>query len=96
MARNRRVDIRLWAATDAPLAAMTPPRPACVAQAEQPDLPFRVTVDGEPLVLGQPVNEADRQRCTDVALEQADIQFDAAAEPGKLRVVAGARQANAL
>ena len=29
-------------------------------------------------------------------LEQADIQFDAAAEPGKLRVVAGARQANAL
>ncbi|MCK6437676.1 OmpA family protein [Rivihabitans pingtungensis] len=84
MARNRRVDIRLWAATDAPLAAVTPPRPACAAQAEQPDLPFRVTVDGEPLVLGQPVNEADRQRCTDVALEQADIQIkydDLAATP---------------
>ncbi len=45
--------------------------PAAAAAAE---LPFRVSVDGEPLNLDEAPREADRQRCTDVALEKADIQ----------------------
>ena len=43
-----------------------------------------VTVDGEPVRTGEGVNEADRQRCTDVALERSDIQIkydDLAAKP---------------
>lgn len=48
------------------------------------DLPFRITVDGETLETGEPIHEADRQRCTDVALSRADIQVkydDLAAKP---------------
>jgi hypothetical protein len=52
--------------------------------AHNTDLPFTVSVDGKPLG-GGPVNhQADSQRCTDLALERADIQvrYDAiAAEP---------------
>lgn len=47
---------------------------SCQGQAVPGDWPFRVTVDGEPLQLGGPVSTADRQRCADVALAQADIQ----------------------
>ncbi|RME36071.1 MAG: OmpA family protein [Gammaproteobacteria bacterium] len=47
----------------------------CKGQVVQADLPFRVTVDGEPLELGKPVSDADRQRCADVALARADIQI---------------------
>ncbi|THF60735.1 OmpA family protein [Pseudothauera rhizosphaerae] len=72
MARNRRVELRAWYREQAVV-----PQPvdgeACAAAGEA-DLPFRVTVDGEPLGEAAPVNEADRQRCADVALEKADIQ----------------------
>ncbi|MHB8764077.1 MAG: OmpA family protein [Deferrisomatales bacterium] len=47
-------------------------------------LPFRITVDGEPLAADGLAPEADRQRCVDVALAQADVQvrFDPlAAQP---------------
>jgi outer membrane protein OmpA-like peptidoglycan-associated protein len=84
MARNRRVELRVW--FDVPPALARPaPRPASVAKAacapevgsslaHGDDSPFRVTIDGEPMATdGKPV-EADRQRCTDVALEKADIQ----------------------
>ncbi len=73
MAKNRRVEVQIWH------DLMTPPAPVVRAPcapmvAPQADAPFRVTVDGEPLDLdGKPL-EADRQRCTDVALEKADIQ----------------------
>lgn len=46
----------------------------CKGRAAPTGSPFRVSVDGEPLDLGQPVSGADRQRCTDVALAQADIK----------------------
>jgi outer membrane protein OmpA-like peptidoglycan-associated protein len=80
MARNRRVEITAWYTSPVvvvpqPVAVPAPAvRAPCSAQAGDADLPFRVTVDGEPVVLSEPNNEADRQRCTDVALSKADIQ----------------------
>lgn len=88
MGQNRRVEITLWweevqapVALPAPVAAA--PGHACAPVGATADLPFRVTVDGEDMS-GAAVNEADRQRCVDVALERADIQIkydDLAAKP---------------
>ncbi len=77
MSKNRRVEIRIW--YDAPVAALPAPvvkapRAACAAETGTVDVPFRITVDGEPLNLAEHATEADRQRCVDVALERADIQ----------------------
>lgn len=78
MAKNRRVEIRVWleeaVATIPPSAPPTKPRAACAQEIGEPQLPFRITVDGEPVDLTDKPIEADRQRCTDVALEHADIQ----------------------
>lgn len=88
MAKNRRVEIALWwdetvaVAAPAPAPA-APPADPCGRVGQATDLPFRVTVDGEDMS-GAEVNEADRQRCVDVALERADIQIkydDLAAKP---------------
>ncbi len=83
MARNRRVEVKFWH-EEMPVPAVAAPRLPCAPDAAQADLPFRVTVDGEPVRTGEGVNEADRQRCTDVALERSDIQIkydDLAAKP---------------
>lgn len=83
MARNRRVEVSAWY-EGAPAAVAPVTQAACAAQATQADLPFRITVDGEPVALNEPATEADRQRCTDVALAKADIQIkydDLAARP---------------
>lgn len=88
MAQNRRVIITLWwdeaaAPVAAPVPAVAAPADACAPARETADLPFRITVDGEDMS-GAAVNEADRQRCVDVALERADIQIkydDLAAKP---------------
>ena len=89
MAQNRRVVLTVW--HDAPVVALpqsTAPVAGCAAVPSQglADLPFRITVDGEALNPTEvpATNEADRQRCTDVALEKADIQIkydDLAAKP---------------
>ena len=89
MAQNRRVVLTVW--HDAPVVALpqsTAPVAGCAAVPSQglADLPFRITVDGEALNPAEfpATNEADRQRCTDVALEKADIQIkydDLAAKP---------------
>ena len=77
MAKNRRVDVQVWhdeittMAVPLPLVLRLPCAPVEPSAA---DLPFRVTVDGEVLNLDESPLEADRQRCTDVALEKADIQ----------------------
>ncbi|THF61961.1 OmpA family protein [Pseudothauera nasutitermitis] len=71
MAQNRRVEIAVW---HTPLAAPAPRVPGPCEADGQTDLPFRVTVDGQPLAAGEDINEADRQRCVDVALAGADIQ----------------------
>jgi hypothetical protein len=39
------------------------------------DMPFRITVDGQPMEGDGRNREVDRQRCADVALEKADIQI---------------------
>ena len=52
MARNRRVEITVWhdANLPAPTAALVSQAlPACAQAADAPDLPFRITVDGEDL-----------------------------------------------
>ena len=75
MAKNRRVELRVW--FDVPLPATVAPvvRAPCAAQAATGSAaPFSVTVDGEPLDAKGIVVEGDLQRCTDVALEKADIQ----------------------
>lgn len=92
MARNRRVEVMVWYALPAEQALIpSPVRPPChpganLPQADTP--PFQVTVDGEPLDLGLSPNEADQQRCTDVALEKANIQvrFDSLAVSPNLNV----------
>lgn len=83
MARNRRVEVMVWfaAPTTQPVAAI-PERVPCQPGVVKPgEFPFAVTVDGEPVNLAQSPIEADRQRCTDVALERANIQvrFDSLA-----------------
>lgn len=85
MAQNRRVEIAMWWDS---VQEIMPAQPVVadgctVAQQGTEDLPFRVTVDGADNS-GASINEADRQRCVDVALERADIQIkydDLAAKP---------------
>ncbi len=75
MAQNRRVEVEMW--HEVAIAAVPPAptfAPCAPTAAAQVAVPFRVTVDGEPLNLDESPREADRQRCTDVALEKADIQ----------------------
>jgi len=79
MARNRRVELRVWFQPAVPAAAPVPPpaaaMPPCTPQAVgQSTVPFRITIDGEPINTSEIPNEADGQRCADVALEKADIQ----------------------
>lgn len=73
MARNRRVEVKFW--YEEAVADVVETQPPCVPDTAQVDLPFRVTVDGESVQTGEGVNEADRQRCTDVALARSDIQI---------------------
>lgn len=80
MARNRRTVIRAWF-TQASQAA-TPAAPAIAARAACDATPaggggqpFSISVDGQPLDADSAQQEADRQRCVDVALERADIQL---------------------
>jgi outer membrane protein OmpA-like peptidoglycan-associated protein len=74
MARNRRVALQVWFDVAAPVVALPKPAPCSPQAASQMiDAPFRITIDGEPFQ-GNETNEADGQRCTDVALERADIQ----------------------
>lgn len=57
-------------------SAAAPLRQLCGASgpADRNDLPFRITVDGQPVVADSLMPEADRQRCVDVSLEKSDIQ----------------------
>ncbi len=78
MAQNRRVDVQVWYENVQALPLDSPApvvrAPCAPSEAVTSDAPFRVTVDGESLNLDDAPLEADRQRCTDIALEKADIQ----------------------
>jgi outer membrane protein OmpA-like peptidoglycan-associated protein len=64
----------------APPPPVTPvvaaPRQLCgdPGPADRNDLPFRITVDGQPVADDTLMPEADRQRCVDVNLAKSDIQ----------------------
>jgi len=86
LAPNRRVEIEIW--YDQPVgmqteivraAAPAPPAPAGTGLCQHQrggdaGLPFRVSVDGEPVAPKDVPNTADVTRCVDVALEKADVQ----------------------
>lgn len=79
MARNRRVELRVWFEPVVVVPAVAVPQsvlvPACSPLAAgQPNVPFRITIDGKPVNASEVPNEADGQRCADVAMEKADIQ----------------------
>lgn len=59
------------------VAAPVPPRGPCGAAGPSDinNLPFRITVDGQPVGKDNLMPEADRQRCVDVALDKNDIQI---------------------
>jgi outer membrane protein OmpA-like peptidoglycan-associated protein len=82
-ARNRRAEISVWVEqTVAPAVTVAPaavPAEAtavstCIGDGANQLAPVRITVDGVPLDKREGSNEADRQRCVDVALARADIQ----------------------
>jgi outer membrane protein OmpA-like peptidoglycan-associated protein len=83
LAPNRRVEIEIWydqqvGVKTETLAAAVPvlaePKPCKDQAGFDAGLPFRISVDGEPLETGDVPNTADTTRCTDIALEKADIQ----------------------
>lgn len=69
LADNRRVEVLLWYAPV--VAAKTQCRNKAAGDQQ---LPFRISVDGEPIDPLDTSNSADLTRCTDIALEKADIQ----------------------
>ncbi|MFP5392947.1 MAG: OmpA family protein, partial [Gammaproteobacteria bacterium] len=85
MAKNRRTEIEVWfeearagqAGEGAQPATLQVERQvnrdAC-APAPGAAQPFSISVDGKPLGADSDQTEADRQRCVDVAFEQADVQ----------------------
>ncbi|MGH1377037.1 MAG: OmpA family protein [Alphaproteobacteria bacterium] len=69
LAPNRRIEIKVW--------YKEKPAPVIACKDRQPsttDLPFRISIDGNPLQAGDTSNSADVTRCKDVALEKANIQ----------------------
>jgi outer membrane protein OmpA-like peptidoglycan-associated protein len=97
-ARNRRAEVSVWVETPAPKAQDTPVAAApilaatssCIGDAANQLAPVRITVDGVPLDRREGANEADRQRCVDVALARADIQvrYDPLEQQPFLNVIA--------
>lgn len=98
-AQNRRAEVSIWveAPTNPKPAQMPAPETpsvaatsACIGDAADQLAPIRITVDGVPLDRREPVNEADRQRCVDVALARANIQvrYDPLEQQPLLNVIA--------
>jgi outer membrane protein OmpA-like peptidoglycan-associated protein len=96
-ARNRRAEVLVWVETSAPTQAAEAPAPpslaaasSCAGNAADQTSPVRITVDGVPLDPHDGANEADRQRCVDVALAHADIQvrYDPLEQQPFLNVIA--------
>jgi len=99
-ARNRRAEVRAWARPQAlapPALAVALPPPTgtetvsnCIGDGADQLAPVRITVDGKPLDAREGSNEADRQRCVDVALARADVQvrFDPLDQKAFLNAIA--------
>lgn len=86
MAQNRRTQIRAWyeETLEVPGVAGTPPRSietvvqvddcAVASAVRNRDAAFSISIDGVVQDTDTQQQEADRQRCVDVALERSDIQ----------------------
>lgn len=87
LAPNRRVEIQVWydqvserteqvaRVIPAPVREVVE-KPEChQAKGADSGLPFRISIDGEPLAEKDAPNSADVTRCVDVALAHADIQM---------------------
>jgi outer membrane protein OmpA-like peptidoglycan-associated protein len=98
LAPNRRVNIEVWydqqIATTTEMVVTAPtvivPPPCSAQSGGDAGLPFRVSVDGVPLASGDVANSADTTRCTDIALEEAEVQvrFDGLAVTPVLNLTA--------
>jgi outer membrane protein OmpA-like peptidoglycan-associated protein len=88
-AQNRRAEVQVWlehAQPSAPVAEpAVPAEPAaplvsmqaassCIGDGANQLPPVRITVDGVAVDARESTNEADRQRCVDIALARAEIQ----------------------
>jgi outer membrane protein OmpA-like peptidoglycan-associated protein len=88
-AQNRRAEVQVWLEHPQPSAApaepAVPAEPAapltsvqaassCIGEGANQLPPVRITVDGVALDARESTNEADRQRCVDIALARAEIQ----------------------
>jgi flagellar motor protein MotB len=80
-ARNRRAEVSVWVQPPVVTQAPVHPAPAifesasgCIGDNADQLPPVRITVDGAPVDRREGGNEADRQRCVDVALARADVQ----------------------
>jgi outer membrane protein OmpA-like peptidoglycan-associated protein len=98
-ARNRRAEVSVWlehTVQPPPVAPPPPPPPVpvtvstCLGDEATQIAPVRITVDGVPVDKREGTNEADRQRCVDVALARADIQvrYDPLEQAPFLNVIA--------
>lgn len=69
LAEDRRIEVHVW------YVPKQTAKLACdYAKGESQNLPFRISVDGQPLEELDVSNSADVERCNDIALEKADIQ----------------------
>jgi outer membrane protein OmpA-like peptidoglycan-associated protein len=96
-ARNRRAEVSVWVLQ--PVAAVVQPvvpppsieaTSACIGDDANQVAPVRITVDGVPVDRREGGNEADRQRCVDVALARAEVQvrYDPLQTAPSLNVIA--------
>lgn len=78
-----RASMGAWALTAAAVAIFTAAQPALAA-------PFRISIDGEPILAADKPSAADQVRRTDTALERADVQvrFDGLESTPVLNVTA--------
>lgn len=93
MAKNRRVEISVWYDVEAPPVEpkiVVVDRSGCFGGSNPSSTPMSITIDGQPATNSDAINEADRQRCVDIATNRHDIQiqFDALNAEPKLNVTA--------
>ncbi len=69
LAEDRRIEVKIWYVPE-----QTAQNACSLTQGESQNLPFRISVDGQPIDGLDTANSADVERCNDVELEKADIQ----------------------
>src|SRR5271170_3105892 len=101
-ASNRRAEALLWFEVPVAPVIVPPPSPpppppevaiavsSCIGAGADQVAAVRITVDGVALDPREKINEADRQRCVDVALARADVQvrYDPLEQAPFLNVIA--------